>query len=62
MKSFYPIPLAHCLRNLIIQLKRLETSGDLDYTKNALFTTTDTVVKEGNTDMVEKEVKQNLMW
>ena len=34
-----------------------ETSGDLDDTKHALFTTTDTVVKEVNTDMVEKEGK-----
>ena len=26
-----------------------KTSGDLDYTKKALVTTTETVVKEGNT-------------
>ena len=39
-----------------------KTSGYLDDTKNALVNTTYTVVKEGNTDMVEKEVKQNLMW
>ena len=30
---------------------------DLDDTKQASVTTTDTVVKEGNIDMVEKEVK-----
>ena len=34
-----------------------KTSGDLDDTKHALVTTTDTVVKEGNTDMVDKEGK-----
>ena len=33
------------------------TSGDLDDTKQSLVTTTDTVVKEGNTDMVKKEGK-----
>ena len=38
------------------------TSGDLYDTKNALVATTDTVVKEGNTDTVDKRVKQNLMW
>ena len=32
-----------------------KTSGDLDDTKQALVTTTDTVFKEGNTDMVDKE-------
>ena len=39
-----------------------KTSGDLDDTKKALITTTATVVKEGNTDMVEKKGTQNLMW
>ena len=34
-----------------------KTSGDLDDTKQALVTTTDMVVKEGNTDMVDKEGK-----
>ena len=34
-------------------------SGYLDYTKKALFTTIDTVVKESNTDMVDKEGKSN---
>ena len=29
----------------------IEKSGDFDDTKKALVTTTDTVVKEGNTDM-----------
>ena len=29
--------------------------GDLDDTKKALITTTDTVVKEGNTGMVKKK-------
>ena len=33
------------------------TSGDLDDTKNALVTTNETVVKEGNTDMVDKKRK-----
>ena len=42
--------------------KVIKTSGDLDYTKNALVTTTDMVVKEGNTDMFGKKAKQNLMW
>ena len=42
--------------------KVIKTSGDLDYTKQALFFTTDTVVKEGNTDIVDKKGKQNLMW
>ena len=32
-----------------------KTSGDLDDTKNALVSTTDTVFKEVNTDMVEKK-------
>ena len=31
-----------------------KTSGDLDETKKALVTTTDTFVKEGNTDTVTK--------
>ena len=34
-----------------------KTSGDLDDTKQALVTTTTTVVKKGNTDMVDKEEK-----
>ena len=38
-----------------------KTSGDLDNTEKALVTTTDTVTKEGNTDMVDKKGKQNLM-
>ena len=33
-------------------------SGDLDDTKKASITTTDTVVKEGNTDMVDKKSKK----
>ena len=41
--------------------KITKTGGDLDDTERALVTTTDTVVKEGNTEMVEKKVKQNLM-
>ena len=36
-----------------------KTSGDLDDTKKALVTTTDTVVKEGNTYIVDKEGKSN---
>ena len=31
-----------------------ETSGGLDDTKHALVTNIDTVVKEGNNDMIEK--------
>ena len=42
--------------------KVIKTGGGLDDTKNTLVTTIDTVVKEGNTDMVEKKGKQNLMW
>ena len=38
-----------------------KTSGDFDETEKALVTTTDTVVKEGNTDMAEKK-RKNLMW
>ena len=34
-----------------------KTSGDFDYTKKALVITTDTVVKEGNTDMVDRKRK-----
>ena len=39
-----------------------KTSGDLDDTKKALVFNTDRVVKGGNTDMVDKKIKQNLMW
>ena len=38
-----------------------KTSGDLDDTKKALVTNTDTIVKEGNTYMVDKKLKQKLM-
>ena len=40
-----------------------KTSGDLDDTKQALVTTTDKVVKEVNTNMVDKEgkPKQNVV-
>ena len=34
-----------------------KTSGDLDDTKKALIATTDTVVKEGNLDRVDKKGK-----
>ena len=34
-----------------------KTSGDLDDTKKALIFTTEMVVKEGNTGMVEKKGK-----
>ena len=37
--------------------KFIKTSGYLDNTKKALVTTTDKVVKEGNTDMVDKKIK-----
>ena len=36
-----------------------KTSEGLDYTKQALVTTTDTVVKEANTHMVDKEGNQS---
>ena len=39
-----------------------KTSGDLDDTKKSLFTTTGTDFKEGSTDMVDKNGKQNIMW
>ena len=42
--------------------KVIKTSGDLDDTKKSLVANNDTVIKEGNTDMVLKKVKQNLMW
>ena len=35
-----------------------KTSGDLDDTKNKLVTTTDTVIKEGNTDILDKKGKR----
>ena len=38
--------------NQSIMVKK--TSGDLDETKKSLITTTDTVFKEGNTDMGRK--------
>ena len=38
-----------------------KTIGDLDDTKKALVTTTDMVVKEGNTDMVDKKRKKPIM-
>ena len=34
-----------------------KTRRDLDDTKKVLATTTDTVVKEGNTDMFDKKIK-----
>ena len=37
-----------------------KTSGDLDETEKSLVTISETVVKEDNTDMVYKKVKQNL--
>ena len=36
-----------------------KTSGDLDNIKKALVTNTDTVVKEGNTDMLDKKKEKN---
>ena len=43
---------------MIHHVKRVrKTSGDLDDNKQALVTTTDTIFKEGNTDMVDKEGK-----
>ena len=39
-----------------------KTSGDLDDTEKALVPTTDTVVKEVNTDMVDKKIRKNLIW
>ena len=37
--------------------KVIKTSGDLDYTKKALVTTTDTVLKEGNIVLVNRKRK-----
>ena len=37
-------------------------SGGLDDIKKAFVTTTDMVVKEGNTEMVGKNGNKNLMW
>ena len=42
--------------------KVIKTCGYLDDTKQALVTTTATVVKEGNTDMLDKKRLKNLMW
>ena len=39
-----------------------KTSGDLDDTEKALVPTTDTVLKELNTDMVDKKIRKNLIW
>ena len=40
-----------------------KTSGDLDDSKKALITTTDTVVKEGNLDRVDKKGKtEKMLW
>ena len=39
-----------------------KASGDLNNIKKELITTIVTVVKKGTTDMVDKKVKQNLMW
>ena len=39
-----------------------KTSGDLDDTKKALVFTTGMVVKEGNTDMLNKKLRQKIMW
>ena len=49
---------------MIHQVKKvIKTSGDLDYTKQALLTNTDTFFRYGNTDMVDKErkSKQNVV-
>ena len=45
--------------NTIEKFRKL--NGDLDDTKKELVTTTDTVVKEGNTEMVDKKRLKNLM-
>ena len=41
--------------------KVIKTGGDLDDTKKSLVTNTYTVIKEGNTEMVDKKGKQNLI-
>ena len=46
----------------ILNEKVRKTSGGLDDTKDEFVTTTDDVAKEGKTDMVERKVKQTLMW
>ena len=39
-----------------------KTSGDFDDNKKSFVTTTDTVSKERNTDMVDKKGRKNIMW
>ena len=49
--TIYPLP-----KEADTTSKRVrKTSGYLDDTKQALVTTTHAVIKEGNTDMVDKE-------
>ena len=55
MSSNISKPLPKKYDNPSIRVRK--TSGDLDETEKALFTTNDTVVKEGNTDM-----GKNLIW
>ena len=52
MSSNISEPLQKKSNNRIITVRK--KSGNLDETKKALDATTDTVVKEGNTDMVKK--------
>ena len=51
--NIYPLPKESDTQSESVR----KTSGDLDDTKQALVNTTDTVVKEGNTDMDYKEGK-----
>ena len=55
MSSNISDPLKNKYDNPSIVVRK--TSGDLDEIENSFVTTTDTVVKEGNTDM-----GKNLMW
>ena len=60
MSSNTIVPLPKESDNTVEKVRK--TSVDLDDTEKELVTNTDTVSKEGNTDMFYKKGKQNLMW
>ena len=47
---------------MTLQVNGQKKIGDLDETEKSLVTTTNTVVKVGNTETVDKKGKQDLMW
>ena len=55
--TIFPLPKEYDTLNEKVR----KTSGDLDHTKQALVTTTNTVVKEQNTEKLKKKGDQNLM-